>query len=142
MLLVFTTLSSLTARAATAPVIFPHYVQGGGYQTTFTFNNLSPTPTEVTLDLYSQSGVLRESGSVLLPAFGSGTYALSGTALTVGLARADFTGAADGAGTETIETTNAAGGLPVKLPFSLHNRTRCCAYGFMRKMVSERALHL
>jgi hypothetical protein len=117
MLLVFTTLSTLAARAASAPLIFPHYVRGGGYQTTFTFNNLSPASTEVTLDFYSQSGVLTESASVLLPGFGSGTYTLTGTALTIGWGRADFTGAADVAGTETIQMTNGAGRLFAEASF-------------------------
>jgi hypothetical protein len=113
-LLILTTLSSLSARAAAVPLIFPHYVQGGGYQTTFTFNNLSPTATEVTLDLYSQSGGLTESVSVPLPGLGSGTYTLSGTVLTIGWARADFAGPADVAGTETIQMANGTGGLSME----------------------------
>ena len=115
MLLVFTTLPTL-ATTATA-LIFPHDVRGGGYKTTFTFNDLSPASTEVTLDFYSQSAVLTGSASVLLAGFGSGTYTLSGTALTIGWTRADFTGAADVAGTETIQMTHGAGGLSAEASF-------------------------
>jgi PLD-like domain len=95
-------------------LIFPHFVQGGGYQTTFTFNNFSSSPTQITLDLYSQSGALIESDSVPLAGLGSGTYTLTGNTLTVGWARAQFAGTTDIAGTETIQLLNATGNISME----------------------------
>lgn len=97
-----------------APLIFPHFVQGGGYQTTFTFNNMSNIPTEVQIDFYSQDGTLSGSASIPLAGFGSGTYTLSGNTLTAGWARAEFTGTADIAAAETIQLMEAAGEISME----------------------------
>ena len=47
-----------------ASLIFPHFAQGSGYQTTFTFNNLSNTAATITLNFYAQSGTLTNSITV------------------------------------------------------------------------------
>lgn len=108
--LILAILTSMPASAA-APLIFPHFVQGGGFQTTFTFNNLSTVPGQILMTFYSQSGGLIGSASVSMPSFGSATYALTTAAMTVGWARAQFTGMGDVAGMETIQLVDAGGSV-------------------------------
>ena len=112
LLLIFAFLQSAPAagQSTAAPLIFPHFVEGGGYRTTFTFNNLSGSAATVTLDLFSRSGASSGSTIIPLPAFGSGNYTLSSTtALTVGWARASYLAPAEIIGTETIQLFNSAG---------------------------------
>ncbi|HLH31275.1 MAG TPA: hypothetical protein VKY31_08740, partial [Terriglobia bacterium] len=97
-----------------APLIFPHYVQGGGYQTAFTFNNLSTASTVVALEFHSQNGSLTGSASLPLAGLGLATYTLTGTSLSAGWARAQFTGSADVVGTETIQFANSTGLLSME----------------------------
>jgi hypothetical protein len=120
MLVAYNTLSLLTpaapgaAEITPAPLIFPHFVQGGGYQTTFTFNNMSSNSTKVLIDFYSQNGTLSGSASVPLEGLGSATYTLSGNTLTAGWARAQFTGTGDIAGAETIQLIDAVGEISME----------------------------
>jgi hypothetical protein len=97
-----------------SPLIFPHFVRGGGYQTTFTFNNMSNISTEVLIDFHSQNGTLSGSASIPLAGFGSGAYTLSGNTLSAGWARAQFTGTADIAAVETIQLIQSAGGISME----------------------------
>jgi hypothetical protein len=107
-------LTALNAVATPAPLIFPHFAQGGGYRTTFTFNNLSTAPAKVLLSFYSQNGEALGSAVVTVAGLGSGTTMLAGGALTVGWARAEFTGVADIAGTEIIDLAGADGNPPME----------------------------
>lgn len=106
-----TPIPPLTPPAATVleapPLIFPHFAQGSGYQTTFTFHNVTETATTVNLALYSQSGASIGSTAVALPANGSARYLMTGSALTVGWARAALTIPTEIAGTETIQLFNS-----------------------------------
>src|SRR5690606_17801867 len=36
--------------------VFPHFVAGGGWQTTLTLVNMSPVPQEFTIDFYTDDG--------------------------------------------------------------------------------------
>jgi hypothetical protein len=94
-----------------APMIFPHFAQGGGYQTTFTFSNLSTTATAVTISYFAQSGGLLKSDVLSLSALGSATQRMSNATLTVGWARVVANPAANVAATETIQLFDAAGAL-------------------------------
>jgi hypothetical protein len=94
-----------------APVIFPHFAQGGGYQTTFTFNNLSDTPTTVTLNLYGQDGTLIGTTPLGLMGRGSSSFGMSGGNLVIGWAHAVSNPPVDLAGTETIQLFNGSGVL-------------------------------
>lgn len=93
---------TLFARANAQPV-FPHFAQGGGYQTTFTLTNLSDVPTTATIQVFLQSGAPWTSLVVPLPPNGTGQAALSGTGLTVGWARATVFPAVEIAVSETIQ---------------------------------------
>jgi len=73
-----------------APLIFPHFAQDGGYQTSFTFNNLSNAAATITLSFYSQAGTLINSTTLAVVALGSARTAMVGTTLSVGWARASM----------------------------------------------------
>ena len=96
-------LTTMKGEATPVHLIFPHFVQGGGYHTTFTFNNLSTAPAQVLLSFYSQNGEELGSTLVAVAGLGLGTYTLAGNTLNVGWASAEFTGDADIAGTEIIQ---------------------------------------
>lgn len=98
---------TLFARA-NAQLVFPHFAQGGGYQTTFTVTNLSDAPTTATIQVFLQSGAPLTSLMVPLPGNGTGKAALSGTALTVGWARATVFPVVEIAASETIQLMNGA----------------------------------
>jgi hypothetical protein len=102
----------------TVPLIFPHYAQGGGYQTTFTFNNPSSSAATVTLDFFSQVGLKQGSATLQLAALGSASYATAlmrqDASLTVGWVRASLIGPADIAGVETIQLFNSSGALVIE----------------------------
>jgi hypothetical protein len=100
-----------TRTVGDAPLIYPHFAQGGGYQTTFTFNNLSNTTATITLGTFSQAGALLNSTTLIIPANGSARSALTGTTLSVGWARATATPAVDFVGTETIQLFASNGSL-------------------------------
>lgn len=97
-----------------ASLIFPHFAQGSGYQTNFTFNNFSSTSTAVTLEFLSQAGTLLGSTELTLTALGSAGTAMTGSTLSVGWVRATANPAAEIAGTETIQLFNSAGSLLVE----------------------------
>ncbi len=63
------------------PLIFPHFAQGGGSQTTFTFTKPSSVPTVATVVLGANTH------TVAVPANGSARLALTETVLTVGSAK-------------------------------------------------------
>lgn len=94
-----------------APLVFPHFAQGGGYQTTFTFSNASPIQTTVSLDLFSQNGSKTNTATVVLDGNGSGRFTTTGTSLFVGWARASASPPADITGTETIQLFSSNGSL-------------------------------
>jgi len=94
-----------------APVIFPHFAQGGGYQTTFTFNNLTNTAATITVNFYSQSGTVIDSNTLGITGFGSVRTAMSGSTLSVGWAQASVNPPVDLVGTETIQLFNSSGAL-------------------------------
>src|SRR5207249_409997 len=89
-----------------APVIFPHFVQGSGYQTSFTFNNLSDRPATITLNFYAQNGDLIGTAPLNIAQLGSARYAMTGSVLTLGWARASVNPAIELVGTETIQLFN------------------------------------
>src|SRR5262245_6541351 len=94
-----------------APLIFPHFAQGGGYQTGFTLTNLSTTSTNVTVTSYSSAGAIVNSSVVPLPGSGAATIAMTGSTLTVGWTSMSASPPCDFVGTETIQLFNTVGGL-------------------------------
>ncbi len=94
-----------------APIIFPHFAQGGGYQTTFTFNNLSNTAATVALNFYSQNGSSIGGNTPSIGGLGTARTAMTGSSLSVGWAKASMTPAVDLVGTETIQLFNSSGAL-------------------------------
>jgi hypothetical protein len=106
-----------TTPAATiggAAVIFPHFAQGGGYQTTFTFNNLSRTASSIVLNFYSQTGSLIGTTTLFIGGFGSARASMSGSSLAVGWARATTPIPLDFVGVETIQLFNSAGPIAME----------------------------
>src|SRR5262245_29755986 len=97
-----------------APLIFPHFAQGGGYQTGFTLTNLSTTATNVTVTSYSSAGTMVNSSVVPLAGSGSATIAMTGSTLTVGWTSMSASPPTDFVGTETIQLFNNAGTLVVE----------------------------
>ncbi len=94
-----------------APLIFPHFAQGGGYQTTFTFNNLSQNLTTITIQFLAQTGASTGSTTLTLQGLGSARTATTGSDLSVGWAQATANPPVDMVGTETIQLFNASGAL-------------------------------
>lgn len=94
--------------AAASALLFPHYAQGGGYQTLFTLNNPSAAATNVLLEFISPSGTAAGSTNVFVPARGSARYAMTGSTLTVGWVRVSPSPVVDLAATETIQLFNGA----------------------------------
>src|SRR5579883_1620510 len=88
--------------SANGQLIFPHYAQGGGYQTTFTLTNLSQTPVTATVQTFFQTGAPAANLAIPLAPNGSGTAALSGVNLTVGWARVTLSPPVSATGFETI----------------------------------------
>jgi phosphatidylserine/phosphatidylglycerophosphate/cardiolipin synthase-like enzyme len=72
---------------ANAQLVFPHFVEGQGYQTTFTLTNLSDTSTDAIIHLYTQSGASLQALSMTLLANGTGSTTIGSGTLTVGWAR-------------------------------------------------------
>jgi hypothetical protein len=70
--------ATITPTIGGAPVIFAHFAQGGGYQTTFAFNNLTNKQATVTLNFYAQNGTLTGSVPLGINGLGSVGYAMSG----------------------------------------------------------------
>jgi hypothetical protein len=99
--------TSATRTLGTAPLVFPHFAQGGGYQTSFTFNNLSNTAATVTVSFFSQAGALLNSTTLALGPLGSARTAMIGNQLSVGWARASMNPPIDLVGT-TIQLFNGA----------------------------------
>jgi hypothetical protein len=91
---------------ASAQLVFPHFAQGGGYQTTFTLTNLSDTATTAMIQVFLESGASLTTLVVPLPPNGTGKAALSGTALTVGWVRAAVIPVVDFTASETIQLVN------------------------------------
>jgi HKD family nuclease len=103
-------LSILTLyKSAHAQLIFPHFAQGGGYQTTFTLTNLSQTPATATVQVILQSGAPATNLVIPLTPNGSGTASLAGAGLTVGWARVSLSPPVSATGFETIQLINDAG---------------------------------
>ena len=96
-------------RSAHGQLIFPHYAQGGGYQTTFTLTNLSQTPATASVQTFFQNGAPATNLTISLAPNGSGAAALSGANLTVGWARVMLSPPVSATGFETIQLINDAG---------------------------------
>jgi hypothetical protein len=94
-------LASITA--GYGQLIFPHFAQGAGYQTTFTLTNLSNIPATCTLQVFLETGAPVTNLVILLAPNGTGKAALTGTGLTVGWARVTLPPPAMVTGLETIE---------------------------------------
>jgi hypothetical protein len=90
-------------------LIFPHFAQGGGYQTTFTLTNLSNTATTATIQAFLQTGAPFANLMISLAPNGTGRATLPGAGLTVGWARVVLSPAVRVTGFETIQLINDAG---------------------------------
>jgi HKD family nuclease len=99
----------LLYRSADAQLVFPHFAQGGGYQTTFTLTNLSDTATTATVQVFLESGAIVTTLVVPLPPNGTAKAALSGTSLTVGWVLAAVSPPVDFTGSETIQLAYRSG---------------------------------
>ena len=97
-----------------APIIFPHFAQGDGYQTSFTFNNLSRTAASIMLSFYGQSGNLIGTTPLPISGLGSARTSMSGSSLTVGWARASTTTPIVFVGVETIQLVNSSGAVAME----------------------------
>src|SRR5437870_770021 len=94
---------------AHAQIVFAHFAQGGGYQTTFTLTNLSNIATTATIQLYLDDGTQLPSLVIPLRPNGTGKAALSETQPGVffsGWARVSLSPPADVAALETIGDAN------------------------------------
>jgi hypothetical protein len=103
-------LSILTLHTAGyGQLIFPHFAQGGGYQTTFTLTNLSSTAATATVQVFLESGA--PSTNLMIPLAPNGTQkaALTGALLTVGWVRVTVSPPVSVTGLETIQLINDAG---------------------------------
>ena len=87
-------------------LIFPHFAQGGGYQTTFTLTNLSSTAATATVQVFLESGAPVSNLVIPLAPNGTGEAALTGAGLTVGWARVKLSPPVSVTGLETIELIN------------------------------------
>lgn len=88
------------------PLVFPHFAQGGGYQTVFTLSNLSKTATTATVQLFLPSGALSNTISIAVAANGTARTSLTGSALTVGWARITTSPVAGLSASETIQLSS------------------------------------
>ncbi len=95
----------------TAPLLFPHFAQGGGYQTSFTFTNVSSTAATIALDLFSQNGTVIGTTAIPVAAQGTSRFAMTGATAAIGWARASFSPAVDLLGSEVIQRFSPAGVL-------------------------------
>jgi hypothetical protein len=89
--------------------VFPHFAQGGGYQTTFTLTNLSSTEATATVQVFLQSGAPVTNLAIPLAPRGTGKAALAGGILTVGWVRITLSPLVQVAGLETIQLINDSG---------------------------------
>ncbi|MBI2149773.1 MAG: hypothetical protein HYU27_04105, partial [Acidobacteria bacterium] len=88
------------------PLVFPHFAQGGGYQTVFTLSNLSGTATTAAIQVFLPSGELSNTISVAVAANGTARASLTGGALTVGWARITTSPAASLIASATIQLSS------------------------------------
>jgi hypothetical protein len=91
---------------ASGQLVFPHFAQGGGYQTTFTLTNLSATAAAATVQVFLDNGTSL-TNLILLASNGTGKATLTGTALTTGWAQITLSPAVNVSGLETIQLLNA-----------------------------------
>jgi hypothetical protein len=91
--------------------IFPHFAQGGGYQTTFTLTNLSSTAATAAVQTFLQSGAPMTNFVIPLGPHGTAKAALTAESLTVGWARIALSPPVSMTGFETIELINDRGVL-------------------------------
>src|SRR5579862_4894576 len=90
-------------------LIFPHFAQGGGYQTTFTLTNLSSTAATATVQVFLESGAPVTNLMISLAPKGTGKAALTGASLTVGWARVSLSPSVNVTGFESIQLIKDAG---------------------------------
>jgi hypothetical protein len=103
-------LSILTLYAAGyGQLIFPHFAQGGGYQTTFTLTNLSGTAAKATVQVFLQNGAPATNLVIPLAPNGTGKTDLAGAILTVGWVKITLTPSVKVTGLETIQSINDGG---------------------------------
>jgi hypothetical protein len=88
---------------ANAQLVFPHFAQGGGYQTAFTLTNLSGTAATATIQMFPDSGRALPNLTISLQPNGTGKSVLSGQVLETGWARLTVIPTVEVAALETIQ---------------------------------------
>ncbi len=105
--LLFVASMFLMSSAAHAQLVFPHYAQGGGYQTTFTVTNLTSSTAVVNISLHDPGAA--SPGAVYqrrLAPDGTDKVSLTGNTLTVGWADIAAQSGGSISAVETIQIVN------------------------------------